>query len=132
TQPRHLEPGRGDRPTVHHLHPCVCRVERDACVEVAHRQCHMGKAAIDHHSPPLDGYIHCCSCWCTSMAKRSPGYRGPLMCTARTSASLMIRTTLAPKLGVVDQRQAVHARLSSSTLPTVPSRLGGQRSQSPP
>jgi hypothetical protein len=42
TQLRHLEPCRGHRPTVHHLHPCVLCVERDAVVEVAHRQDHMG------------------------------------------------------------------------------------------
>src|SRR6266704_4407801 len=35
THPRHLEPRRGHRPTVHHLHPCVRRVECDAVVEVA-------------------------------------------------------------------------------------------------
>jgi hypothetical protein len=38
TQPRHLETRRGHRTPVHHLHPCVRRVERDACVEVAYRQ----------------------------------------------------------------------------------------------
>src|SRR5215510_8834510 len=110
TEPRHLEPRRGHPPTVHHLHPCVRRVERDAGVEVAHRQCHMGQAAIDHHAPPLDYCIYCCSRWCTSMAKRSPGYRDPLMCPACTSASLMIRTTLAPKLGEVDQQRGVRCR----------------------
>src|SRR5262245_46767235 len=102
THPRHIKPRRGHRTTGYHLHPCVRRVERDACVEIAHQQCHMGKAAIDHHSPPLDCCIHCCSRWCTSMAKRYPGCRDPLRCTARTAASLMIRTTLAPKLGEMD------------------------------
>src|SRR5262245_10396526 len=33
------------------------------------------------------------------MAKRSPGCRAPLRCTARTSESLTMRMTLAPKLG---------------------------------
>src|SRR5437016_1404555 len=101
THPRHLEPRRGHRTTVHHPHPCVLRVERDACVEVAHRQGHMGQTAIDHHAPPLDLCFSCYSRWCTSMAKRYPGCRDPLMCTARTSESLMIRTTLVPKLGVL-------------------------------
>src|SRR5437660_10929768 len=101
THPRHLEPRRGHRTTVHDLHPCVRRVERDAVVEVAHRQCHMGQAEIDHHAPPLDGCFSCCSRWFTSMAKSYPGCRDPLRCPACTSESLMIRTTLAPKLGDV-------------------------------
>jgi hypothetical protein len=54
THPRRLEPGRGHRTTVYHLHPCVCRVACDAVVEVAHRQGHMGKTEIDYHSPHLD------------------------------------------------------------------------------
>ena len=54
TQPRHLEPRRGHGTPVHHLHLGVRRVERDAVVEVAHRQGHMGQTAIDHHAPPLD------------------------------------------------------------------------------
>ncbi len=54
THPRHLEPRRGHRTPVHHLHPGVLRVERNAVVEVAHRQCHMGQTEIDHHSPPMD------------------------------------------------------------------------------
>src|SRR5262249_3111515 len=48
----------------------------------------------------VDGCFHCCSRWCTRMATRSPGCRDLLMCAPCTSASLMIRTTLAPQLGV--------------------------------
>src|SRR5215468_6689127 len=105
THPRHLKPRRGHRTPVHHLHPCVLHVERDAFVEVAHRECHMGQTAIDHHAPPIDLCFSCCSRWFMSMAKRSAGCRDPLMCTARTSESLIIRTMLAPKLGEVDQRE---------------------------
>src|SRR5205807_9116301 len=99
THPRHIESSRGHRTPVHHLHLGILRVERDALVEVAHRQCHMGQTAIDHHAPPLALCFRCCSRWCTSLAKRYPGCRAPLMCTARTSESRMMRTTLVPKLG---------------------------------
>src|SRR5262252_3067542 len=57
TQPRHLESRRGHRPTVHHLHPGVRRVERDAVIEVAHRQGHMGQPEIDHHTPPYGSLL---------------------------------------------------------------------------
>ena len=57
TQPRHLEPGRGHHTTMHHLHPCVRRVECDAVVEATHRQGHMGQTEIDHHSPPYGSLL---------------------------------------------------------------------------
>src|SRR5262249_31182533 len=132
THPRHLEPRRGYRPPVHHLHPCVRRVECDAVVEVAHRQGHMGQAAIDHHAPPLDCCIYCCSRWCTNMAKRYPGCRDPLRCTARTASSLMIRTTLAPKLGVQYQRRVVHTCFMPTAPPAALWPLADQPCQSPP
>jgi hypothetical protein len=57
----------------------------------------------------MDLCFRCCSRWCTRMAKRSPGCRAPLMCTARTSESLMIRTKRAPKLGEAYRRRSVQA-----------------------
>src|SRR2546428_8053736 len=57
THPRHIKPRRGYRTTVYHLHPCVLRVERDAFIEVAHRQGHMGQTAIDHRSPPYGSML---------------------------------------------------------------------------
>src|SRR5215813_7840894 len=59
----------------------------------------MGQSEIDHHSPPLDLCFRRCSRWFTHITKSSPGCRDPLMCTARTSESLMMRTKRAPKLG---------------------------------
>src|SRR5215831_4046465 len=97
TQPRHLESRRRHRPTVHHLHPCVRPVERDAVVEAAHRQCHMGQPEIDHHAPPHGLCFRCCSRWFTSMAKRYAGCRDPLLCPACTPERLMMWTTLASK-----------------------------------
>src|SRR2546421_7017812 len=117
THPRHIETRRGHRTPVHHLHPCVRRVERDACVEVAYRQGHMGQTAIDHHAPPLDLCFRCCSPWCTGIAKSYPGCLDPLMCTARISERLMMRTTLAPKLG---EKSHGETRCSSSRVIALP------------
>src|SRR3989442_8006330 len=51
-----------------------------------------------------------------SMAKRYPGGRDPLMCTARTSASLMIWTTLTPTLGALLHDTGREPSPSSSSL----------------
>src|SRR5215475_12915615 len=87
THPRYLEPRCGHRTPVHHLHPCVLCVERDAVVEVAHRQGYMGQTAIDHHAPPLDLCFRCCSPWCTGMAKSSPGCLDPHVHSAHIRTS---------------------------------------------